>query len=215
MSAEKPQNKRGGKAPAAAETDGVKPQEPAAQDNSALLCVARIGRAFGVRGAVHLTLFADDPDLLLREDGVMDEKGNFLMRFDTLHWRKQDDYTAEIEGITDRDVAETLRGKRLYLPRSILPVIEDDDSFYYVDLIGVPVFSAADDAEIGAIISVQNFGAGDLLEIRKGEKLDPRGGSFYLPFTKECVPVVDMTARRVVIALPEGYLDDEKEKKGK
>ena len=187
----------------------------ATAETEALLCVARIGRAFGVRGGVHLTLFADDPDLLLREDGVLDEKGNFLFRIDTLHWCKQDDYTAEIEGIADRDAAETLRGKRLYLPRAVLPAIEEEDSFYYVDLIGIPVFPESGGAEIGEIVSVQNFGAGDLLEIRKGENLDPRGGSFYLPFTKDCVPVVDIAARRVVIALPEGYLDDTKEKKGK
>lgn len=187
----------------------------ATAETEALLCVARIGRAFGVRGGVHLTLFADDPDLLLREDGVLDEKGNFLLRIDTLHWRKQDDYTAEIEGITDRDAVEMLRGKRLYLPRAILPAIEEEDSFYYVDLIGIPVFPESGGAEIGEIVSVQNFGAGDLLEIRKGETLDPRGGSFYLPFTKDCVPVVDIPARRVVIALPEGYLDDATEKKGK
>jgi 16S rRNA processing protein RimM len=187
----------------------------ATAETEALLCVARIGRAFGVRGGVHLTLFADDPDLLLREDGVLDEKGNFLFHIDTLHWRKQDDYTAEIAGITDRDAAETLRGKRLYLPRAILPAIEEEDSFYYVDLIGIPVFPDSGGAEVGEIVSVQNFGAGDLLEIRKGENLDPRGGSFYLPFTKDCVPVVDIAARRVVIALPEGYLDDAKEKKGK
>lgn len=206
MSAEKPQNKRGGKNPAAA----LPPE-----DGDALLCVARIGRAFGVRGSVHMTLFADDPELLLREDGVLDEKGNPLLRIDTLHWRKQDDYTAEIEGVSDRDAAEALRGKRLYLPRTILPAIEEEDSFYYVDLIGIPVFSDNGGAEIGEIISVQNFGAGDLLEIRKDKSLDPRGGSFYLPFTKACVPVVDIPARRVVIALPEGYLDDAKEKKGK
>jgi len=207
MSAEKPHNKRGGKTPAAAVP---------LEDGDALLCVARIGRAFGVRGSVHLTLFADDPELLLREDGVLDEKGNFLFRIDTLHWRKQNDYTAEIEDIADRDAAETLRGKRLYLPRAVLPAIDEEDSFYYVDLIGIPVFSDGGGAEIGEIVSVQNFGAGDLLEIRKGENLDPRGGSFYLPFTKECVPVVDMPARRVVVSLPEGYLDDRKDnEKGK
>lgn len=204
MSAEKPKDGRGGKTPAAAPDDG-----------DALLCVARIGRAFGVRGGVHLTLFADDPDLLLREDGVLDDKGNFLLRIDTLHWRKQDDYTAEIEGITDRDAAEALRGKRLFLPRTALPALEEEDSFYYVDLVGIPVFPADGGAEIGEIVSVQNFGAGDLLEIRKGENLDPRGGSFYLPFTKACVPVVDIAARRVVVALPEGYLEEAKEKKGK
>lgn len=204
MSAEKPKDGRGGKTPAAVPDDG-----------DALLCVARIGRAFGVRGGVHLTLFADDPDLLLREDGVLDDKGNFLFRIDTLHWRKQDDYTAEIEGITDRDAAEALRGKRLFLPRAALPALEEEDSFYYVDLVGIPVFPADGGAEIGEIVSVQNFGAGDLLEIRKGENLDPRGGSFYLPFTKACVPVVDIAARRVVVALPEGYLEEAKEKKGK
>jgi 16S rRNA processing protein RimM len=209
MSADKSQKKRGGRMPSGAGTDGDVPQKTAAQDD-ALLCVARIGRAFGVRGGVHLTLFADDPDLLLREDGVLDEKGNFLFRVDTLHWRKQDDYTAEIEGITDRDAAEALKGKKLYLPRAVLPVIEEEDSFYYVDLIGIPVFAETGGAEIGEIVSVQNFGAGDLLEIRKSETLSARGGSFYLPFTKECVPVVDMTARRVVVHLPEGYLDEEK-----
>ena len=99
---------------------------------------------------------------------------------------------ARLEGINDRNAAEKLNGVELYVDRALLPDPDDDDDFYHADLIGLKA-RQADGSEIGEVMAVPNFGAGDLLEIR-----DPRSGDTYLyPFSKAVVPEV---------RIAEGYL---------
>ncbi|MBL8592469.1 MAG: 16S rRNA processing protein RimM, partial [Devosia sp.] len=94
--------------------------------------------------------------------------------------------------INDRNAAEKLNGVELYVDRALLPDPDDDDDFYHADLIGLKA-RLADGSEIGEVMAVPNFGAGDLLEIR-----DPRSGDTYLyPFSKAVVPEV---------RIAEGYL---------
>jgi 16S rRNA processing protein RimM len=100
------------------------------------------------------------------------------------------------EGVETRDDAEALRGLRLYIPRDRLPEPEDEDEFYLSDLVGLEAVDAAG-APRGRVVAVQNFGAGDLVEVR-----GPDGETFYVPFTREAVPEVDVKGRRVVIAPP-------------
>lgn len=106
---------------------------------------------------------------------------------------------AEIEGIQDRNAAEALRGTELYTTRDKLPVIEDDDLFYYEDLIGMTVIDS-DGVHIGSVLAVQNYGAGDLLEIAP-----IKGNTFLLPFTKENVP--DISEESITVCVPEGLRD--------
>jgi 16S rRNA processing protein RimM len=100
---------------------------------------------------------------------------------------------AAVDGITDRNAAEALRGTELFVPRAVLPPT-DDDEFYQDDLIGMEVVDAAGAAR-GAVLAVHNFGAGDVLEIAP-----PLGATFFLPFSRDAVPTVDVAARRLVAA---------------
>jgi 16S rRNA processing protein RimM len=104
---------------------------------------------------------------------------------------------ARLRGIDDRDAAERLTNIKLYVPRERLPAPADDE-FYHADLVGLTAASA-DGTVVGTISAVQNFGAGDLLEIQ------PAGGgtSMFLPFTKAAVPTVDIAAGRVIVVPPE------------
>jgi 16S rRNA processing protein RimM len=104
---------------------------------------------------------------------------------------------ARLRGVDDRDTAERLTNIKLYVPRERLPPPADDE-FYYADLIGLAAVSP-DGTAIGTIIAVQNFGAGDLIEIQ------PAGGgmAMFLPFTKAAVPTVDLAAGRVTVVPPE------------
>ena len=97
--------------------------------------------------------------------------------------------------VADRNAAEALRGLELYILRESLPAPEEDE-FYVTDLIGVTAF-APDGERLGAVKSVHDFGAGDLLEIQPAE-----GASWWLPFTREAVPELSLAARRIVAVKP-------------
>jgi len=160
-----------------------------------LILVGRVAGAFGVRGEVRLTSFTAEPEALLdykalkREDGSpaltltsgRPAKGGLVVR------------AAEVE---TREQAEAMRGLKLYIDRDALPEPEEDE-FYVTDLIGLDAVTPEGEL-LGRIRNVQDFGAGDLLEIQPAE-----GASWYLPFTREAVPEVRISDGRVVAVKPD------------
>lgn len=153
-----------------------------------------IGRPHGVRGQVRVTSYADD---LTAYGPLGDAKGR---RF-VLRWRGEGvAEIAELVGgtevkVADRGAAETLINTPLYVDRVQLPEPEADE-FYLADLIGLVAFGV-DGARLGAVSAVHDYGAGASLEIEQNG-LQP----LLLPFTRVCVPVVDVAAGRVVVAPP-------------
>jgi 16S rRNA processing protein RimM len=108
---------------------------------------------------------------------------------------------ARLDGVTDRNGAEALRGLRLYVSRDALPPAEPDE-YYHHDLVGLAVALRSGE-RLGTIAAVHNFGAGDLLEVaRDGAE------SVMVPFTDPIVPIVDLAAGRVVIDPPDGLFDE-------
>ncbi len=154
------------------------------------VCVGRIAGAHGVRGDVKIVPYCEDPALLEKVEGfgvrILRGHGNFLL--------------AEIEGITDREAAMALKGTELWIERSALPEPEEEE-YYFEDLKGLEV-RGADGLACGKVVAVQDFGATPLLEIRP-----VAGASYYLPFTKEYVPEVNLAGGFVSINPPEGLID--------
>ena len=107
-------------------------------------------------------------------------------------------WLAEVEGVSDRTAAEALRGTPLFIERNALPETHDGE-YYYDDLIGLTVESQ-DGEPIGKVIGVDNFGAGDLLDIKPDE-----GQSFYLPFADQYVP--EIAEDKIIAVIPEGLID--------
>ena len=91
----------------------------------------------------------------------------------------------------DRTAAEALRGTALTVPRSSLPAL-DADEYYHADLIGLPAVST-DGEDLGTCVAVENFGAGDVLEIERTD-----GKRFMVPMNAAAVP--EWNAERVVIS---------------
>jgi 16S rRNA processing protein RimM len=158
------------------------------------VCVARIGAAHGVRGAVKLWTFTENPFAvkdygpLSTEDGARD--------FELTSAREAKDHlVVTLKGVTTRDDAERLNGIELYISRGKLPATEDDE-YYHADLIGLDAVTTANEP-LGRVIAIHNFGAGDLIEIAP-----PSGTTILLPFSNAVVPTVDIAAGRVVIELP-------------
>ena len=161
------------------------------------ICLGVITGAHGVRGGVRLKSFTEVPEDIAAYGPLADQAGAREFRL-TLTGRSKGLLLGRIEGIGDRNQAEALSGTRLYLSRDGLPAIEEPETFYHADLIGL----AAEDPDglpLGRVIAVQNFGAGDLLEIKP-----PDGGaSGLVAFTKTVVPRIDLAAGKLVVVVPE------------
>ncbi len=160
----------------------------------AQICVARIGAAHGVRGAVKLWTFTEDPLAVKRYGSLATKDGT--RRFEVTHAREAKGHlVATLKGIATREEAERLNGLELYIAREKLPET-DADEYYHADLIGLAAVNAAHEP-IGRVIAIHNFGAGDIIEIAP-----PHGATMLLPFTNAVVPTVDLANGRVVIELP-------------
>jgi 16S rRNA processing protein RimM len=162
---------------------------------TAPICVARIGAAHGVRGAVKLWTFTEDP-LAVQRYGPLTTKDG-ARQFEVTHAREAKDHlVATLKGIATREEAERLNGLELYIAREKLPAT-DDDEYYHADLIGLAAVTSANEP-IGRVVAIHNFGAGDIIEIAPLQ-----GSTLLLPFTNAVAPSVDLAAGHVVIELPE------------
>ena len=162
---------------------------------AAPICVARIGAAHGVRGAVKLWTFTEDPLAVQTYGPLITRDGS--RQFEVASAREAKGHlVATLKGVATREEAERLNGIELYVARDKLPAT-DDDEYYHADLIGLAAVTVGD-APLGRVIAIHNFGAGDIIEIAP-----PHGPTLLLPFTNAVVPTVDLAAGRVVIELPE------------
>src|SRR5271167_1371291 len=158
------------------------------------ICVARIGAAHGVRGAVKLWTFTEDP-LAVKRYGPLATKDG-ARHFEVTSAREAKGHlVATLKGVTTREAAERLNGVELYVAREKLPAT-DENEYYHADLIGLAVVTTAGEP-LCSVIATHNFGAGDIIEIAP-----PQGPTMLLPFTNAVVPTVDLEGGRVVIELP-------------
>src|SRR6201996_1964665 len=122
---------------------------------AAKICIARIGAAHGVSGAVKLWTFTEDP-LAVTQYGMLATKDG-SRSFEIASARAAKDHlVATLKGVATREDAERLNGIELYIARDQLPAT-DDDEYYHADLIGLAAVNAADEP-IGRVTAIHNFG---------------------------------------------------------
>lgn len=156
------------------------------------VCVAAVATAHGIRGALKLRCFTEQPEDVARYGPVYDKHGDRLFSLEIIAPVKGG-VVAKAEGVNDRNAAEAYRGVELFVPRSALPDPEDDE-FYYSDLEGLDAFYP-DGSRLGTVKRVVNHGAGDLIEI-----MDHGGDLHILPFDRVSVPLVDLEAGRLEVS---------------
>ncbi|MEQ8746152.1 ribosome maturation factor RimM [Pyruvatibacter sp.] len=171
-----------------------------------LLCA--VAGAHGVRGDVKIKTFTGDPAAVADYGQVHTEDGR---RFTlTVKQPVKGGMVAKLDGVTDRDQAQALKGTRLYVPRSALGEAEPDEdgeeAYFHADLVGC-VLVDEHNKEIGRVTAVHDFGAGDLLDVLRSDEVGA-GKSLLVPFTRAVCPEVDIAARRIVCVPPVGLLDD-------
>ncbi|MGH7095311.1 MAG: ribosome maturation factor RimM [Stellaceae bacterium] len=162
------------------------------------VCLGIVTGAHGVRGAVKLKSFAQEPADIAGYGPLEDESGatHYTVR---LVGNAKGVLIALLSGIDDRDRAEALRGARLYLRREALPPTGEDE-YYHADLIGLATLDIRGN-RVGEVRAVHDFGAGDTLEITR-----PAGQPIMVPFTRAAVPVVDFAGGHIVIDPPTGLV---------
>lgn len=148
--------------------------------------LAAITGAHGVAGEVRLKLFGEGLAGLKRHKAFNDGK----LALEKLRDDGKGGAIARFAGVADRNAAELLRGTALTVPRAALPPIAEDE-YYHADLVGLPCVLATGE-ELGTCVTVENFGAGDVLEIER-----PDGKRFMVPMREEAVP--EWNSARIVI----------------
>ncbi|MBY0273628.1 MAG: ribosome maturation factor RimM [Alphaproteobacteria bacterium] len=176
---------------------------PGSSTSPSLFCAAVVAAAHGVRGHVKVKCFLENPTEFNKFSPYCDKMGEEAYRVKKVLSQKGDMLIVSLEGVSDRNYAEQMRGVELFVPRSKLPTLSED-TFYHRDLIGLQVHTSQGFL-LGYVHALYNFGAGDIIEIKTlGGKLE------MLPFTKDCVPEINNEKGTLVLS-PEGetYLSQE------
>lgn len=132
--------------------------------------------------------FAEDPRDLFGFPLLYDEMQQETFQFDKnplVLPKEKGLFIAHPKGLRSRTEAEKLKGKKLFIERKILSPLDDPNTFYHTDLIGLRVVDQEGNP-LGHVQSLPNFGAGDLLQITHN------GTSTWIPFTQACVPDVNI-----------------------
>lgn len=153
--------------------------------------MAVIGAAHGIKGEVRVKTFTGDPMALAGYGPLFDKQGR---AFEIADIRPQGNVVVvRLKGVADRNAAEALNGTELFVERGSLSDELEDEEFYHADLVGMDAVDGSG-STIGKVSAVQNYGAGDILEIE-----GPDLNGVLVPFTKAAVPVVDVAMRTIRI----------------
>lgn len=159
--------------------------------------LGRIVTVHGIRGDVVIDSYTRASEDIGAYGQLTSEDGTRKFDVRVVRVTPKGGVIARIAGVSDRNAAEALRGTALYALREQLPPAEEGE-YYHTDLEGLRVEDEAG-ATIGTVVTVQNYGAGDLLEVR----LTGQQVTELVPFTDAYVPVVDIAGGRVVVIMPQ------------
>ena len=173
--------------------------------NSKNICIGIITSVNGVKGYVKIKNYTESHDDLANFDNIFDDEGRIYKI--SLISQKKDCVVAAIEGVNSRNEAETLRNRKLYIKRSSLPEVAEEE-YYHADLVGLEA-KYGDGSVFGTVIGVMNFGAGDILELHDASM----NKSVYYPFSKQFVPEINISEKYIIITQLEEVvpIDDEEE----
>jgi 16S rRNA processing protein RimM len=157
--------------------------------------IGRIGAPHGVRGEVAIQSYAEDPSAIASYGPLETEDGKRRIELKIVRVTAKG-IVARIAGIDDRNGVEALKGLALYVERSGLPAAAEGE-FYRTDLIGLRAVDP-DGRTLGSVVGVDNYGAGDILELR----LEGTRETELIPFADAYVPAVDLDAGTITIVLP-------------
>jgi 16S rRNA processing protein RimM len=164
--------------------------------------LGHIAGAHGIRGEVLIKSYTEAAEDIAAYGPLMDEKSGRTFRLKVMRVTPKG-VIARIDGVSDRNGAEALKGVRLVVDRGQLPEA-DVEEFYHADLIGLRAVDG-EGRTIGRVVAVANYGAGDLIEI----ELAATRKTELVPFKTAFVPSVDIGGGTITIVLPVASEDDD------
>lgn len=169
-------------------------------ENPVLMAV--IGAAHGIMGEVRVKSFTGDPEALGDYGPLLSADGR---TFEILDLRPQKEVVVvRFKGVKDRNAAEALAGTELFVDRSALPPVSDEEEFYHADLVGLSVIDT-EGARIGTVKTMHDYGGGDIVEVATAG-----ARSVLVPFTKAAVPAIDIAAGTMTVdRVGAGLVEDE------
>ncbi len=173
------------------------------------LCIGKIVAVHGIRGEVKVQSQTKNPLDLDKFGNVENKDATRVFEIKVLGMASSN-VRVKIKGIDTRNDAETLIGTELYVPRSALPALAEDE-FYKGDIVGLKVCLQTPDKEIGKVVGFANYGAGEIIEI----KLNGQKETELLPFTEGYVPMVNLDEGYIIVSSASMIFaaDDEDEKR--
>lgn len=165
--------------------------------NNDKICVGVIGGAYGVRGELRIKSFCAVGEDIEAYSPLSSEDGKSAFHLAIIRPIKNG-FAARIAEVGTKEEADALRGVQLFAERTQLPSLPDDE-YYHADLVGLQVRDTGG-ATLGAIKTVLDHGAGDILEIQ----LEGSSETVLLPFTLALVPTVDLASGTIIADPPEG-----------
>jgi 16S rRNA processing protein RimM len=175
---------------------------------SELIEIGRLAGAFSLRGEIKFVSFLDPAEEAFLYKEWQNASGKHI--FKVKKWRSiTGGFAVSFEGIPDRTAAERFAKESVYITRSALAPLDDEDTFYPADLFNMAVHLKSTDQILGTVFAVQNFGASDILEIAlNGDETN----TVMVPFTKEAVPLLNLEQGKITVEdafitplLPKGF----------
>ena len=155
--------------------------------------------AHGIKGEVKLKSFTSEP-MSIGCFGPLQSTSGKQFEITKLKAAK-DDFIASLKNVSDRNEAETLKGVELFVAREKLPKLKNHEAYAH-DLLGLDVV-LENGSKLGKLVGMPNYGAGDLLEVA----VDGSSETVLIPFTASFVPQDDFSSGKIIVNLPDGYLD--------
>ncbi|MBV0899548.1 MAG: ribosome maturation factor RimM [Wolbachia endosymbiont of Fragariocoptes setiger] len=160
-----------------------------------LICLGVITSPHGIKGAVKIKTFTEKPEDISSYGNLLCNDQSY--EIDVISILDDSLLIATINGVKSRNEAELLRNKKLYVTRSNLPKLSNENEFYHSDLINIEVRSK-DNELYGYVRCIHNFGSEDILEI----SVNSTKKNIMLSFTKEIFPYINIKERYITINIP-------------
>lgn len=159
--------------------------------------IGKILKPVGLKGFVHVNFIHQDKNCLVDEPFLFIKSNNAYQKLTIEGLRVDKPYIIKLSGIDDRTAAENHIGRELYLEE--LPDEKQSDEIYPEDMIGMKVFS--EEVERGIAVSINNFGASDVLEVRLSD-----GKTVLLPLIEETVKEINLKEKIIFIKNIDDYI---------